>query len=297
MKAAAARAELGDQLLAGCASRSSRPSAAGARALAASAPASRSTSTPRSTRRSAAVARARSSRASRARSPAAASTPTYSRASPTRASPSTTSSPRSAAASTARRATRASTSRRRRSTPSRAGRRHDRAPAAAARGRARAHDRRRAAHRRRARADREAEGHDRGAGGEVPGRHHRRPASFRLRLWKELKLAKTYPIAVGAAGLETPAGLYTIKDKQVDPSGTCRTASGRATSPARPSRPARGPDQGALDGHLRRRRHPRHRRLGGSLGTAASHGCIRMAIPDVIDLYDRTPVGAPVYIA
>jgi lipoprotein-anchoring transpeptidase ErfK/SrfK len=35
----------------------------------------------------------------------------------------------------------------------------------------------------------------------------------------------------------------------------------------------------------------------GSIGTAASHGCIRMHIPDVIDLYDRVPVGAPVYIA
>jgi lipoprotein-anchoring transpeptidase ErfK/SrfK len=34
----------------------------------------------------------------------------------------------------------------------------------------------------------------------------------------------------------------------------------------------------------------------GSLGTAGSHGCIRMAIPDVIDLYDRVNVGTPVYI-
>ena len=34
-----------------------------------------------------------------------------------------------------------------------------------------------------------------------------------------------------------------------------------------------------------------------SLGTAASHGCMRMAIPDVIELYDQVPVGAPIYIA
>ena len=33
-----------------------------------------------------------------------------------------------------------------------------------------------------------------------------------------------------------------------------------------------------------------------SLGSAASHGCVRMAIPDVIDLYDRVQVGTPVYI-
>ncbi|MGH2845519.1 MAG: L,D-transpeptidase, partial [Thermoleophilaceae bacterium] len=34
-----------------------------------------------------------------------------------------------------------------------------------------------------------------------------------------------------------------------------------------------------------------------SLGTAASHGCIRMSIPEVIELYDQVPVGAPIYIA
>ena len=34
-----------------------------------------------------------------------------------------------------------------------------------------------------------------------------------------------------------------------------------------------------------------------SLGTAASHGCIRMSIPEVIELYDKVPVGAPIYIA
>src|SRR3712207_5277521 len=35
----------------------------------------------------------------------------------------------------------------------------------------------------------------------------------------------------------------------------------------------------------------------GSIGTNASHGCIRMLIPDVVELYDKVPVGAPVYIA
>ena len=34
-----------------------------------------------------------------------------------------------------------------------------------------------------------------------------------------------------------------------------------------------------------------------SLGSAASHGCIRMAIPDVIQVYDWVPLGAPVFIA
>ena len=33
-----------------------------------------------------------------------------------------------------------------------------------------------------------------------------------------------------------------------------------------------------------------------SLGTAASHGCVRMSIPDVEELYDRVEVGTPIYI-
>ena len=33
-----------------------------------------------------------------------------------------------------------------------------------------------------------------------------------------------------------------------------------------------------------------------SLGSAASHGCVRMAIPDVEELYDRVEVGTPIYI-
>ena len=34
-----------------------------------------------------------------------------------------------------------------------------------------------------------------------------------------------------------------------------------------------------------------------SIGTRASHGCIRMTVPDVIDLFDRVSVGTPVLIA
>ncbi len=33
-----------------------------------------------------------------------------------------------------------------------------------------------------------------------------------------------------------------------------------------------------------------------SLGHAASHGCIRMSIPDVIELYDLVPFDTPIYV-
>ena len=41
--------------------------------------------------------------------------------------------------------------------------------------------------------------------------------AFKLSLYKNLKLAKTYGIAVGRVGLETPAGLYHIQNKAVNP--------------------------------------------------------------------------------
>ena len=34
----------------------------------------------------------------------------------------------------------------------------------------------------------------------------------------------------------------------------------------------------------------------GSIGSNASHGCVRMLEEDVIDLYDRVPVGATINV-
>lgn len=120
---------------------------------------------------------------------------------------------------------------------------------------------------------------------------------FRLRLWKDLKLAKTYTIAVGAVGLETPAGLYTIQNKAENPtwhvpdSDWAGDLAGRQIPPG-PKNPIKARWMGIYDGAG----------IHGtdsisSLGSAASHGCVRMAVPDVIELYDEAPVGTPVYIA
>jgi lipoprotein-anchoring transpeptidase ErfK/SrfK len=43
-------------------------------------------------------------------------------------------------------------------------------------------------------------------------------SAFKLRLYSHLRLVRTYPIAVGRIGLQTPAGLYHIQNKAVDPS-------------------------------------------------------------------------------
>ena len=122
-------------------------------------------------------------------------------------------------------------------------------------------------------------------------------SGFQLTLYKRLSLAKTYRIAVGRQGLETPAGQYTIQDKQVNPSWHVPNSpwagalAGKVIPPG-PQDPIKARWMGIAGG------------AGihgtsdiGSLGTAASHGCIRMAIPDVIQLFDQVQVGDPVYIS
>jgi lipoprotein-anchoring transpeptidase ErfK/SrfK len=121
-------------------------------------------------------------------------------------------------------------------------------------------------------------------------------ASYTLRLWKDLKLAKTYTVAVGQEGLETPEGLYHIQDKQVEPtwhvpeSDWAGSLAGQSIPPG-PSNPLKARWMGIYEGagiHGTEET--------SSLGTAASHGCVRMAIPDVEELYDEVEVGTPIYI-
>ena len=121
---------------------------------------------------------------------------------------------------------------------------------------------------------------------------------FRLKLFHDLQLQKTYKIAVGRVGLETPAGLYHIQNKAENPawhvpkSAWAGKLAGKVIPAGDPGNPIKARWMGIFDGAG----------IHGtdalsSLGTAASHGCVRMAIPDVIELYDEVPVGAPVYIA
>jgi lipoprotein-anchoring transpeptidase ErfK/SrfK len=123
-------------------------------------------------------------------------------------------------------------------------------------------------------------------------------SQFRLQLFKDLKLSQTFGIAVGQVGLETPAGQYTIANKAINPawhvpnSPWAGDLAGKVIAGDDPSNPIKARWLGIYDG------------VGihgtaddASIGHNASHGCIRMHIPDVEKLYDEVPVGAPVYIA
>ncbi|MCB0875731.1 MAG: L,D-transpeptidase/peptidoglycan binding protein [Solirubrobacterales bacterium] len=121
-------------------------------------------------------------------------------------------------------------------------------------------------------------------------------STFTLTLYRDLKEEKQYTVAIGAQGFDTPTGLYHIQDKQVDPvwnvpdSDWAGSLAGQ-TIPPGPDNPLKARWMGIYNGAG----------IHGtsdtaSLGSAASHGCVRMAVPDVIDLYDRVDVGTPIYI-
>jgi lipoprotein-anchoring transpeptidase ErfK/SrfK len=123
--------------------------------------------------------------------------------------------------------------------------------------------------------------------------------AFQLSLYKHLKLAKTYGIAVGRVGLETPAGLYHVQNKAVNPAWTMPNSDwvapadrGKVIPGGTPENPLKARWLGIYAGAGIHGTDD-----AGSIGSAASHGCIRMRIPDVEELYDQVPVNAPVYIS
>lgn len=120
--------------------------------------------------------------------------------------------------------------------------------------------------------------------------------SFTLRLWKNLKLAKTYTVAVGQEGLETPEGLYAIQEKEENPtwhvpeSDWAGSLAGQDIPPG-PSNPIKARWMAIFEGAGIHGTEETE-----SLGSAASHGCVRMSIPDVEELYDQVEVGTPIFI-
>jgi lipoprotein-anchoring transpeptidase ErfK/SrfK len=123
--------------------------------------------------------------------------------------------------------------------------------------------------------------------------------AHQLRFYDHLKPFMTWPIAVGRAGLETPAGLYDVQWKEVNPpwrvpnSPWAGSLAGK-TIPPGPDDPIKARWMAFNGGAGIHGIDPSEY---SSIGHDASHGCVRMRIPDVISLYKRSPVGTPVYVA
>jgi hypothetical protein len=115
-------------------------------------------------------------------------------------------------------------------------------------------------------------------------------------LYVNLKPSKTYHVATGSPGYPTPSGRFAIQSKQVDPvwhvpnSDWAGSLAGRVI-PAGPQNPLKARWMGIVGGA------GFHGTADiGSIGSSASHGCVRMLVSDVIDLFDRVDVGTPVFV-
>ena len=121
-------------------------------------------------------------------------------------------------------------------------------------------------------------------------------SGFKLRHYRNLELEKIYDVAIGAIGFETPEGTYRITNKQVNPTWYVpdREWAGKLAGkviPPGPKNPIKARWMGFHDGAG----------IHGtdddaSIGTAASHGCVRMRVTEVVELYDLIPDQTPIYI-
>ncbi len=118
-----------------------------------------------------------------------------------------------------------------------------------------------------------------------------------LRLYENLRLTRRYKIAVGQQGLESSAGRYKIEEKVVDPpwhapdKAWAGELAGQTIPAGDPRNPLVARWMGYHDGegiHCTKDIE--------SLGTQASHGCIRMSPKAVKALFRRVKVGPPVFL-
>ncbi|HEX6762221.1 MAG TPA: L,D-transpeptidase family protein [Gaiellaceae bacterium] len=117
-----------------------------------------------------------------------------------------------------------------------------------------------------------------------------------LTLYRGTKPVRRFSVATGQAIYPTPAGLWHIMDKQLDPWWYPPTydawAKGLKPVPPGPSNPlgTRWMGLNAPGVGIHGTDEPT------SIGYSASHGCIRMQVPDAEWLFQRVSVGTPVVI-
>ncbi len=118
--------------------------------------------------------------------------------------------------------------------------------------------------------------------------------NFRL-TWYKGKRKLSFPIAVGQPAFPTPSGDFSVIQKQMNPTWfppSSPWAEGLGPIPPGVSNPLGtrwiGTSAPAIGMH--------GTPVSSSIGTRASHGCIRMYISDVEKLYPLVDIGTPVFI-
>ncbi len=118
--------------------------------------------------------------------------------------------------------------------------------------------------------------------------------NFRLTWWKAGKKI-TFPIAVGSPEHPTPTGDYHVIQKQTNPTWfppDSPWAAGLGPVPPGVNNPLGTRWMGTSAPGIGMHGTPQ----SCSIGSRASHGCIRMYIHDAERLYDLVDIGTPVYI-
>jgi len=106
-------------------------------------------------------------------------------------------------------------------------------------------------------------------------------------------LVKSYPCAVGRPEYPTPKGHWKVVGKRKNPAwynpGSAWAASMPKVIPPGPSNPlgTRAIELNASAIRIHGTSNP------GSVGHAASHGCIRMYRNDIEELFDEVSIGVP----
>jgi lipoprotein-anchoring transpeptidase ErfK/SrfK len=118
-----------------------------------------------------------------------------------------------------------------------------------------------------------------------------------LTLYKGLKVEKRYRVATAKAGFSTPKGTWKVIDKIVNPSWHNPAPNGWGAGMPLVIPPGPGNPLGTRALRLNSPGILIHGTFNpASIGTYASHGCIRMRIADSIDLFPRVPTGAKVLV-
>jgi lipoprotein-anchoring transpeptidase ErfK/SrfK len=118
-----------------------------------------------------------------------------------------------------------------------------------------------------------------------------------LTLYKGFRLDRTYAVATAMAPFETPSGTWSIVDKAENPTWTNPAPTTWGAGMPLTIPPGPGNPLGTRALYLNA---PGIRIHGtydsASIGTHASHGCVRMNISDVEEMYPMVPIGAKVLI-
>jgi hypothetical protein len=120
-------------------------------------------------------------------------------------------------------------------------------------------------------------------------------SSNRLLLWGQEKLIRSFQVATGQAAYPTPLGDYEIVTKQENPwwyPPPSPWATNEKPVPPGPGNPLGTRWMGLSAPYVGIHGTPD----AASIGYSASHGCIRMRIPDAEWLFAHVDVGTPVFI-